>query len=233
MKLTKLFAVLFVLVMFTACTPNGNALNGETLAFPDTQWNMTVGEVRAALDISEEEWPNQSTISEDGELVDRYSYELSGRQVLGHDAEISFRFWDIRETGHLGLYAVLVYFTDGTSADTLLAELNDQLGEGAVQDGARVWNSTRTTEKEMRQTAEVIGDNYTGTPEEMAEILADSQDSPFAQLWFAENAAETDAFTENKLYYLPDAPACPALLFDGFNGVSMVHSLAHYQELFG
>ncbi len=220
---------LAVLFLLCGCARVSDKISGEELVFPGTEWNMTPEEVRAALDVSEEEWSDRSVVLDDG-----YNYELSGCQLLGHEVGLTFCFREFAESGQIGLSFVVAYFQDGTTADALLAQLTEQLGEGVDRNGLLVWNSTRTVEPEMQQAFDVIGEAYTGTPEEMAERIENSRKASFANLWLLENAAESfDALHKNKLYFLPDAPECPALLFDGRSGVSMIHSLVHYQELFG
>ena len=104
------------------CTEYSPAYLGLTdesgiLVFPKTQWNMTMEEVLAALNIREYE-----------QLPYRTSIRVAEMEVLGQMAEVTFDFIQYTNHAEPGLSDVTVEFLDTEASDPVLELLTESIG---------------------------------------------------------------------------------------------------------
>ncbi len=209
---------LSLLLLLCGCTQTSAKLTTDDLAFPGTEWNMSVEEVQAALEIPDEQWvPEKEGI-----------YTLDSLTLWEKEVIVSFQFRDFTDAGHLGLYQTVVLFPDQTDSEALKAEIQERIviNKGSYADAdIFFWSSfdkIGNYEKEMRAK---------GMNLDTIEALVDA---PVARLCFLPNAAKEDDLSillENRDIppILRNAPECPAIILCG-DVTSVLQEISTYRE---
>lgn len=138
------------------------------LAYPGTSWNMTLEELKTALDIPAEDIFGEREVLHDEKTTDgTYAYaELEARcSFLGYPVEATFQFHSYAPDTKPGLFQIYVDMEEAVGLEEVRAALAEELGEGTENGSSFHWYSDKTIQdlvdyETYNAFVKVDGDTY-------------------------------------------------------------------------